>query len=343
MGKIKAKRIQMEYKMLLKSQERYRWYTEMQRLLRKGSSVIDACRALRISRSEYYYWHRRIKRLDACRKPGHPLRPRDFLDLSRRPHRSPKQCTPEVEKQILKIRKKTNQGAEHIQITVLEKFRIVLSVSAIYNVVKRAGLIKERKYHQKKKSTVITRTYTPGEKIQVDTKYVKAADGTTYYQYGAIDMATGIIFKQLYKTIEPSSSTAFLRALVLFYPFPIQYIQTDNGFEYTWRLHPEIKKIHPFTIQCQLMALEHVLIPPASPTFNSKIERTHRIDMEELWRKHPRKSFQSMQLALKKFVVYYNQKRRTSAKKFLTPLELAKTFPGLQNCKLIYPVLNVSN
>lgn len=341
MGKIKAKRLKMEYKKTLKSQERYRWYTQIQRLLSKGDTVQEACRVTHISRSEYYYWHRRITQLRACTKAGHPLRPAMFHDLSQSPHYHPSRIPQEVVQKIVKIRKKTGQGAENIQFTLMEKYHISLSVTGIYKVLKREGMIIERKYHRKKTPTIITRTYTPGEKVQVDTKYVKAADGTTYYQYGAIDLATGIIFKQLYRTIEPSNSTAFLRALVTVFPFPIRAIQTDNGLEYTWRLHPEITKVHPFTIQCQLMHMEHVLIPPASPTYNSKIERTHRIDMEELWRKNPKKSFQSMQLALRKHVIYYNSNRRTSSKKFLTPIEVANLQFGLHITRLRYPVQHV--
>lgn len=341
MGKTKAKRLKMEYKKTLKSQERYRWYTQIQRLLRKGSSVKEACRATHVSRSEYYYWHRRIQQLLACKKEGHCLRPLMFHDLSQCPHYSPKQVPEEVVQKIVRIRRKTGQGAEQIQFTLMEKLHISVSVTGIYKVLKRAGMIAERRYHRKKVPKVITRTYTPGEKVQVDTKYVKAADGTTYYQYGAIDLATGLLFKQLYRTIEPANSTSFLRALVGFFPFPIQAIQTDNGFEYTWRLHPEITKIHPFTLQCQLMQLEHILIPPASPTFNSKIERTHRVDMEELWRKHPKRSLHSMQLALRKFVIYCNRDRRTASKKFLTPLEIARQTFGLNITRLRYPVQDV--
>ena len=343
MGKTKAKRVKMEYKKVLQSQERYRWYMQIQRLRKKSVPVTEGCRMLHLSRSEYYYWHRKIQRLEVCRRPGHILRPNDFLESSRRPHTSPAQLPEEVAQKIVRLRKKTAQGAEQLQFTLLVQFRLRVSISGIHKVLQRAGLVKERRYHQKKKPKMISRIYLPGEKVQVDTKYVKAADGTTYYQYGAIDMATGLIFKQLYQTIEPATSTAFLRAVVCFYPFKIQHIQTDNGFEYTWRLRPEVTKVHPFTLQCQLLELEHVLIPPASPTYNSKIERTHRVDMEELWRKHHKKSFQSMQLALKRFVVYCNQTRRTSAKKFRTPLELAQQQIGVQTIKLRYPVQNVCN
>lgn len=343
MGKGTKKRLVKEYKSVLKSKERYRWYCQIQTLLREGYTVIAACKAARVGRSEYYYWHRRIQELEHCRKPGTLLRPTMFLEVSRKPHHSPRQCPDHVVKRILDVRKKTNQGAEYIRFYLMKHHQLNVSVSGIYGVIKRAGLIKERTYHRKKKDTVIRRTYVPGEKVQVDTKYVKAANGTTYYQYGAIDLATGIIFKQLYKAIEPASSTAFLRSLVMYFPFPIQMIQTDNGLEYTWRLTPQVQKEHPFTTQCKLLGLQHVLIPPASPTFNSKIERTHRIDMEELWRNHPKTNFQTMQTALRRYVRNFNTKRPAASQNFRTPIQVAQQDFSVNTTQLRYPVQNVSN
>lgn len=343
MGKGTKKRLVKEYKSVLKSKERYRWYTQIQALLQQGYSVVAACKAARVGRSEYYYWHRRIQEIEHCSKPGRLLRPQMFLEQSRKPHASPRRFSTELVALIVRIRRRTNQGAEYIRFHLIQHHGVTVSVSGIQATLKRAGLLKERTYHTKKKQTVIRRTYTPGEKIQVDTKYVKTADGTTYYQYGAIDLATGIIFKQLFKTIEPASSTAFLRTLVLYFPFPIQMIQTDNGFEYTWRLTPQIQQEHPFTTQCRLLGLHHVLIPPASPTFNSKIERTHRIDMEELWRHQPKTSFQTMQTALRRYVRFFNTKRPAASKKFRTPLQVAQQDYRINTIKLRYPVQNVSN
>lgn len=341
MGKLKAKRLEMELKRTLLSQERYRWYQEIQRLRKRGMTVKQACISLRISRSEYYYWHRRVQEKLACMKPGSLLRATLFEDLSKAPHTSPKEYSTEIQGLITRTRKRTNQGAESIRFHLMKQYRLTLSVTGIHKVLKREGLVKERRYHRKKQPYVVTRTYVPGEKIQVDTKYVKTAKGKTFYQYSAIDLATGIIFKQLFREIGPTESCAFLRNLVRFYPFPVQKIQTDNGFEYTWRLNPEIHQIHPFTVQCALLHLEHVLIPPASPTYNSHVERTHRIDMEELWRKKKYYSFHSMQLALRKHVLYFNHHRATSSKNWRTPIQFANDTFGLHITRIQYRVQDV--
>ncbi len=341
MGKIAQKRLKQEMLETLKSKERYRWYSEIRRMLVRGYTVKAACTELRVSRSEYYYWHRRVKEMLFCMKPGSVVRVSMFRNLSRAPHFSPKQIPDEVSALIIKIREKTNQGAEYIAYTLKIKYQITLSITGVHKVLKRAGLIAKRKYHKKKSKTFIKRIYLPGEKVQIDTKHVKVLKGRTYYQFGAIDLATGIIFKALYEHIDNRSSCSFLRDAVGYFPFKIKNIQTDNGFEYTWRLTPEIKRVHPFTIQCELMGLNHVLIPPASPTYNSHIERTHRVDMEELWRGRRFFSFNSMKKALKKHVLRYNQQRATSSKNWLTPIEYANDEFGLNIKRLYYRVQDV--
>lgn len=177
--------------------------------------------------------------------------------------------------------------------------------------------------------------------MQIDTKYVKVIKGKTYYQFSAIDVATGIIFKALYENIHISNACSFLRDVQRFMPLKIKNIQTDNGFEYTWRLTPEIKRPHTFTLQCDLMDITHILIPPASPTYNSHVERTHRVDMEELWRTKRFYSFNSMKKALRRYVIYYNQQRPTRSKKWLTPIEYANQEFGLNIKRLIYRVQDV--
>jgi transposase-like protein len=338
MGKLKQKRVKREYLITLKSKERYRWYMQINRLIKKGVSVKAACKLERIGRSEYYYWDRRIKEITKCMQLGSLTRSHMFRELSNKPHISPKQISSENTNLIVKIRKKTNTGAEYISYILLTKYRINISTSGVYKVLKREGLIKAHKYHQKKKPTFIKRDYKPGEKIQIDTKYVKIATGKTYYQFSAIDVATGIIFKRLYENMDPRSSCNFVREVVSYYPFKIHKIQTDNGFEYTWRLNPDIHQTHPFTLQCQLFGIEHILIPPASPTFNSHVERTHRNDKLELWNKKRYYSLLSMQKDLKKYVSFYNLNRATKSKDWLSPVDYSKKYFGLNITKLCYRV-----
>ena len=161
------------------------------------------------------------------------------------------------------------------------------------------------------------------------------------YQHTAIDVATGIKFKMIYEDRDTQASVDFLARVRLFYPFPIKIIQTDNGFEFTWRLHPEITKTHPFTLQCKLYGYEHRLIAPAYPRANSHVERTHRIDVEEVYRDRTFTSLAQLHRINLKNLRYFNEKRQQKTKHFLSPLKFGILKFRLHKQKLNYSVLNV--
>lgn len=341
MGKLAKERLEREFKEALKSKERYRWYREIHRLVRQGWTAQAACKEVGVSRSTYNYWHRHIVQRKRCMQPGARITVDMFKSLSKAPHYSPRQISDEVKDLIVKIRKKSGKGAEWIQYDLKTKYQIHISVTGIYKTLKGEGLVIPRTYHQKKVKTVIRRDYLPGDKVQIDTKHVKVLKSKTYYCFSAIDVATGIIFKALYENIDPASACSFLRDVQRFMPFKIRHVQTDNGIEYTWRLHTHITQTHPFTLQCDLMNISHVLIPPASPTYNSHVERTHRVDNEELWRTKRFCSVNAMRKALKRHVVYYNQQRPAQSKKWRTPIEYANEEFGLNISRLRYRVQDV--
>jgi transposase InsO family protein len=161
------------------------------------------------------------------------------------------------------------------------------------------------------------------------------------YQYTAIDLATGIKCKMIYESHDGQASVDFLTKIRLFYPFPLKIIQTDNGFEFTWRLHPEIIKTHPFTLQCHLLGYEHSLIPPAYPRANSHVERTHRIDEEEVYRGRSFTSLPYLRKMNLKHLRYFNEKRPQQTKHFLSPLPFAILKFRLHKQNLNYTVLDV--
>ena len=251
---------------------------------------------------------------------------------------------------ILKIRKRTGFGAENIWFQLRDRYAIYVSVTGIYKVLKRAGFIKKKKGRKKPFIHYEAPKYLPGEKIQIDVKYVKLVDevckrlGKAYrwvYQYTAIDIATGIKCKLIYECIGPDSSVDFLSKVRLFYPFLLKIIQTDNGLEFTYRLHPDIHIEHKFTTQCKLFGYEHYLIPPAYPRANSHVERTHRIDKEEVYNGKTYHSLAELAKINLKSLKYFNEKRPQKSKHFLPPLKYGILKYRLTKQKLNYSVLNV--
>ena len=246
MSQAKLLKIKQEVKEKALAKIRWQWFKEY----KKRRNVCSVCRKYGISRSMFYYWKKRLDLKSSGKGKGYSKAQR-LIAYSRKPKTNPRGFSEETIKLILKIRKRTNRGAEHIWFELKDKYAIHVSVTGVYKVLKRNGLIRERKYKRKANKTYEAPKYLPGEKVQIDLKYVKLVDevaarlGKKYrwiYQYTAIDVATGIKFKMIHESRDGQASIDFLSKVRLFYPFPIKAIQTDNGFEFTWRLHPEITK-----------------------------------------------------------------------------------------------------
>lgn len=347
MSQAELYKIKQEVKERALAKMRYAWFCEY----RKMKNAKAVCRKFGISRSKFYYWKKRIDLPTSGTRKGIRISPAHrLIAYSRKPHTSPKSYPEKLIKLIIRIRKRTGRGPEHIWFLLRNKYAVYVSVTGIYKVLKREGMIRERKGRRKPFLHYEAPKYLPGEKVQIDVKYVKLCDdratrlGKAYrwvYQYTAIDLATGIKCKLIYEAIGPDSSVDFLGKVRLFYPFLIRIIQTDNGFEFTYRLTPEIQIEHKFTTQCRLYGYEHQMIPPAYPRANSHVERTHRTDKEEVYQ---RKSFSSLQelnklnlSSLKKF----NEKRPQKTKHFMPPLQFGILKFALTKQKLNYSVLNV--
>ena len=345
MSKKKLNEIKQNVKEIALAKIRWQWFREYY----KCRNVSLVCRKYGISRSMFYYWKNRLdlKSSDRTKKTSKTNR---LISYSRKPKTNPREYPPEVIKLILRIRKRTNRGAELIWFMLKDKYAIHISVTGVYKVLKRNNLIKVRRYKKKQNSTYEAPKYLPGEKVQIDVKYVKIHDEKALrlkqkyrwvYQYTALDIATGIKCKLIYETHDSDASLNFILKVKLFYPFPIRIIQTDNGFEFTWRLHPEIDKIHPFTIQCKLFGYNHYLIPPAYPKSNSHVERTHRIDEEEVYRKRTFTSLKQLHNINLKSLKYFNNIRPQKSKHFLSPLNYGILTFRLHIQKLNYTVLYV--
>lgn len=345
MSQAELYRIRQEVKERELAKMRNQWFRDY----RQNGNVNAVCLKYGIHRSRFYYWKKRIDLASSKNGRGYAKSLR-LLAYSRRPNTSPKSYSVEVISLIIKIRKRTNRGAEHIWFILRDKYGIFVSVSGIYKVLKREGLIKQRKGRKKPILYYKAPKYLPGEKVQIDVKYVKMFDETAkrigkvyrwVYQYTALDVATGIKCKLIYEDHDGRSSIDFLAKVRLFYPFPIKIIQTDNGFEFTWRLHPEITKIHPFTLQCRLYGFEHQMIPPAYPRANSHVERTHRIDKEEVYNGKNFSSLRELNKINLTSLKYFNEKRPQKSKHFMPPLQFGILKYQLTKQKLNYSVLNV--
>ena len=91
----------------------------------------------------------------------------------------------------------------------------------------------------------------------------------------------------------------------------IKRIQTDNGSEFgtdfTWHLHD--------------LGIDHTHIPPGCPEANGKVERSHRTDEQEFYRRTTFRSRNDLRCQLKQWEAEYNCRRPHLALRGQTPDE----------------------
>lgn len=226
-------------------------------------------------------------------------------DKSRRPHSHPKQHTPEEIKMIRDYKNRNKDTGLVVLWVKLRKNGYTRRIESLYRVMVKMGIYKKtpskkkeyepKEYHQM--------TY-PGERVQVDVKYVPRKCMSKelqereekFYQYTAIDEYTRI--RYLWFTNEKStySSTEFVNKLKRAFPFKIECIQTDNGFEFTNRLNPYNDKETMFEKELRKLGIEHKLIKPKTPRHNGKVERSHRKDQERFYYKRVFTSLEDLKI-----------------------------------------------
>ena len=190
-------------------------------------------------------------------------------DKSRKPHYHPNQHT---EEEIRMIKNYKNNNKETGLVILWVKLREAgykRTIQGLYHVLQRLGIYEKApsKKKESEPSEWVTGRY-PGEKVQVDVKYVPKAcmspelqeRGEKYYQYTAIDEYTRLRYTWFTNAHDTYASSEFAKKLVKYFPFEIKTIQTDNGIEY--------KTIKPHT-----------------PKQNGRVERSHRKDQERFYYK----------------------------------------------------------
>ena len=166
-------------------------------------------------------------------------------DKSRRPNHHPNEHTKE-EINLIKRYKANNKKTGLVVVWVkLKKVGYTRSITSLYRMMIKLGIYEKtpskRKDKNEGKYPEMTR---PGEKVQIDVKYVPKKclskelqeRGERYYQYTAIDEYSRYRYLWFTNAHDTYASTEFIERVEKVFPFTIEKVQTDNGFEFTNRL-----------------------------------------------------------------------------------------------------------
>ena len=242
--------------------------------------------------------------------------PQSLKNKSRKPHSHPNQHT-EEEIKLIKNYKCKNKDAGIIVLWIkLQKAGYTRTVTGLYRVMQRIGIYKKA---PSKKKEYEPKPYEqmkyPGERIQIDVKYVPAKSLTKevkelegrYYQYTAIDEYTRKRVLWASKEQSTSASAEFVKIVMKKFKFKIECIQTDNGFEFTNRLNPNQTNTKTlFERTLEELGIRHKLIKPKTPRHNGKVERSHRKDQERFYYNKIFYSFEDFKNRLRYWEKEYN-------------------------------------
>ena len=233
---------------------------------------------------------------------------RSLADRSRRPHSHPNQHT-EDEITLVKNMRRRNPYAGLVVFWVkLRQRGYTRSISGLYRLLRRIDGKPVKLPNPKEKSKPYEQMQYPGQRVQIDVKFVPAAclvgdaKGEKFYQYTFIDEYSRFRYLEAFKEHSTYSSTQFLLHVAEKFPYAIECVQTDNGFEFTNRMsNSKIKPLTLFEKTLAQMGIRHKLIKPFTPKHNGKVERSHRKDNEEFYARHTFFSFDDFkkQLALR--------------------------------------------
>ena len=220
---------------------------------------------------------------------------------------------------------------------ILKRKEKPISTSTICHILNGRKKIKKTRRQIKLGHTRRYELPIPGQRIQIDVKYVpNLIRGERAYCYSGVDECTRIKFSYCYMSLSEGCSFDFLDRLKEDFPFPINCIQTDNGFEFTNRFNPNKDSWeHSVSVWCRENDVTQRCIPPGVKELNGKIERSHRIDEQYFYWRAPTLSIEGLNLGMRNWLEIYNKERIHGGIKYITPYEkLQERMSNLRDEKL---------
>lgn len=256
--------------------------------------------------------------------------PDGLQDRSSRPHNSPNRTRRKVHREVLRLRRKRRWGADRIA------HEVGISASTVQRILRAEGCARLDR-GDRTTDTEPVRRYErerPGELIHVDVKKLaaippgggwkihgrgKAPAGDHSragyrYLHSAIDDKTRIVYSEIHDDEQALTAAGFwTRCAAWFATIGItcERVLTDNGSCY---------RSGHWHRACAASGTKVKKTRPRRPQTNGKIERFHRILLEEWAYVRPWTSEAQRELGYHRFIHFYNHHRPHGALKWATPI-----------------------
>lgn len=264
-----------------------------------------------------------------------------LLDRSSRPHRSPNATPQSCRRLIIELRQQRRWGAAHIG------FEVDRAASTVQNILRGEGLGRLDSGDRATKPPVVRyQRDRPGELVHVDIKKLaRIPDGggwrihgrgqapttprsSTGYRFlhSALDDRTRLVYSEIHTNEQAVTAVAFWQranAWFAHHQITVERVLTDNGSCYRSRLWRDALTDAGITPK---------FTRPFRPQTNGKIERFHRILLEEWAYIRDWHTDHERTTHYDHFIHFYNHHRAHGALGWATPMSTLKdNVPGIHS------------
>jgi len=208
------------------------------------------------------------------------------------------------------------EGYRRLTYMMIDDNVVALSPSAVYRILKRAGLLsKWNKIKKSSKGRGFEQPTQPHQHWHVDIKYVNFK-GAFLFLISLIDgYSRYIVNHELRTNMQEFDVEITVQKALEKFPGCSPRIISDNGSQF-------ISK--DFSIFIKEAGLQHVRTSIAYPPANGKIERFHRTLEDDCLRKTSMINLEDAKKQISNYVEYYNTMRLHSSLFYLTPDDYLK-------------------
>lgn len=161
--------------------------------------------------------------------------------------------------------------------------------------------------------------------LHIDFIFSKRFNGKRYYVFTCIDRVSKLAYVKLTNSRKATTAVEFLKEVIEYYPYKINYILTDNGSEFTDttnRKHPFIKpkRNHIFVQACLDNGIQIRHTKFKHPWTNGMVERFNRKIKDKVIRIRYFSDIMELASELVEYINKYNFEVRLKAINYKTPV-----------------------
>ena len=210
---------------------------------------------------------------------------------------------------------------------VLRREGVLISGKTVWKLCARHRLnirYRTRKRRAPKPRVNWAKVHSPGDLIQMDTKYV-SLHGRRVFQYTLVDVKSRWRHAEIHPASDMATTIAFLVHARQMSPVPFQVVQTDNGHEFGRSVSAWLRR----------NGIQHVFSHKGRPVENAYVERSHRIDEEEFYSMGGNGStLQELRQNFARYMTMYNTERPHWGLKGQTPMQMLTDYLSKQPCQM---------